>query len=577
MASSHAAWHDAARRGDCSALRALLRTHGASLAASRDGAGRTALHHLAALPSSAAAAEAAAAVCSAAGSGLEALLEAANGNGHTCLHRAALSGSRDVALALVAAGADPTARTAKERRSPLEVCRDAALRAELETAAAAARARKAPKALAPLVTARQSSGGCAAAPAAEHAAPRAAPSERAATAEAPAAEAPAAAAAAKAVQPPLPPPPLPPPEAEAWETRDGPLSADEAAAAWDRVAAPLAATGGFDRRLAARLIARNTQPPPPLRASLWAAAACATQLRESLLRRGVRLEQPQALSGGTEALCLEVTAGDTDAAAWLALALTCRLSPADAASVALHAARRRPDLCSALGARAKGGTVDYLLYTGVWSSAPANAALQAPLARWLGGGFAAAPDALPRAQLLRAWDAALLGSLAASELMARLAAARIAARADAAVAAAAAAPGDADARGAAVAALEQYNDDCADDGAFDALLAAARAMEWCEPPPPPPDAPMQQRPPPVRADTAALRGDESASLAAMVVAEAQAVADADADAVAVSAALAALRAEAAAAGAAEALPSSAGGSTQQLLQGLKLLKLTATA
>jgi hypothetical protein len=157
--ASQQAWHDAARRGDFDGLRRLLRAN-PSLALARDAAGRTALHHLAALPSSAGAAEACAALCSSAGANATSLLEAANDNGQSAMHRAVLSGSRDVALALLAAGADPHARTAKERRSPLEVCRDAALRDELEAAAAAARMRRSAAAQTPLAAARQASGAC---------------------------------------------------------------------------------------------------------------------------------------------------------------------------------------------------------------------------------------------------------------------------------------------------------------------------------------------------------------------------------------------------------------------------------
>ncbi len=164
---------------------------------------------------------------------------------------------------------------------------------------------------------------------------------------------------------------------------------------------------------------------------------------------------------GLVALCLEVTCADEEAAFWLCLALRARLAPADAAAVAVHAARRRPDLCCALGARGRGHTVDYLLYTGVWRSAPAMSALEAPLGRWLGSGFASTPDAMQTPQLLRAWDEALLGAAAPAETMARLAAARIAARADAAIAAASGAPAESDARGAAIAALlhQAANDD----------------------------------------------------------------------------------------------------------------------
>jgi hypothetical protein len=559
--ASQQAWHDAARRGDFDGLRRLLRAN-PSLALARDAAGRTALHHLAALPSSAGAAEACAALCSSAGANATSLLEAANDNGQSAMHRAVLSGSRDVALALLAAGADPHARTAKERRSPLEVCRDAALRDELEAAAAAARMRRSAAAQTPLAAARQASGGAAptfphAATVTHHAAPAEAP---------PAAPAPAAAddAVHHAVAPPPPPPPLDA-EQEAWETRDGPLSADEAAAAWDRAASALSADGMFDRALAARLVARNVPPPAPLRAPLWAAAAGVAPLRAALHRRGVRFATLAAggsaclrvatalaaLSGhhqgsmadhasvdGLVALCLEVTCADEEAAFWLCLALRARLAPADAAAVAVHAARRRPDLCCALGARGRGHTVDYLLYTGVWRSAPAMVALEAPLCRWLGSGFASMPDAMHTPQLLRAWDEALLGAAAPAETMARLAAARIAARADAAVAAAAGAPAESDARGAAIAKLVHHAEpDDDDDVAFDALLAAARAMQWAEPPPPPPDAPKQ---PPPRAEQGRAPASET---------EAEAYAALEVHAMAVSAPLAALRAEAAAAGA----------------------------
>lgn len=553
--ASQQAWHDAARRGDFEGLRRLLRAN-PSLALARDAAGRTALHHLAALPPSAGAAEACAALCSSAGANATALLEAANDNGHSAMHRAVLSGSRDVALALLAAGADPHARTAKERRSPLEVCRDAALRDELEAAAATAHMRRTAAAQTPLAASRQASGGSSVA-----SVPHATHHNTAAPAEAPPTA--AAPAAADAVHHPDA-PHLPPPEhgaaEEAWETHDGPLSADEAAAAWDRAAAALGADGVFDRQLAARLVARNVAPPPPLRAPLWAAAAGVAPLRAALHRRGVRFAalaagaSPKervaaalaALSGhqhgstsadvdGLVALCLEVTCADEEAAFWLCLALRARLAPADAAAVAVHAARRRPDLCCALGARGRGHTVDYLLYTGVWRSAPAMTALESLLGRWLGSGFASMPDAMLTPQLLRAWDEALLGAAAPAETMARLAAARIAARADAAVAAAAEAPAESDARGAAIAALvHQAGDD--DDVAFDALLAAARAMQWAEPPPPPPDAPKQ---PPPRAEPQGRASE----------AEAEARAALELHALAVSPALAALRAEAAAAGA----------------------------
>lgn len=130
-------WHAAARRGDAAELRRLAAVD-ETLVGSRDAAGRSVLHHLAALQAGTPAASAAVSdalpfLLSRGGLGD---LDAPNDAGLTALHRAVASDFWPFARALVEAGASPHARTARERRSPAEMARDDALRAELLALAA---------------------------------------------------------------------------------------------------------------------------------------------------------------------------------------------------------------------------------------------------------------------------------------------------------------------------------------------------------------------------------------------------------------------------------------------------------
>jgi hypothetical protein len=122
-------FHAAAKRADVAELSRLLRVD-PSLARSRDAGGRTALHHLAGADASRGGEELLAGL---------ALLRAHDASlddvnpksGLTPLHRAVMSGNSAFALALVEAGASVNVTSAKERRTPAELCRDGALRDEL--------------------------------------------------------------------------------------------------------------------------------------------------------------------------------------------------------------------------------------------------------------------------------------------------------------------------------------------------------------------------------------------------------------------------------------------------------------
>ena len=133
----------AAKRADAAELRRLLGME-AALARAHDAGGRSALHHLASGEAGGSDAAARALECLAALRAHDADLDDVNPKtGLTPLHRAVMSGNVAFALALADAGADADATSARERRSPLELCRDEAFRAELRARACGFKAARA--------------------------------------------------------------------------------------------------------------------------------------------------------------------------------------------------------------------------------------------------------------------------------------------------------------------------------------------------------------------------------------------------------------------------------------------------
>ena len=475
MASSTSTWHEAAKRGDFTELRRLLRVD-KSLVCARDAQGRTVLHCLAALELNTPERE------RQAGDMLTTLLtfpgldlDAANDAGHVPLHRACQSASR-FALCLVAAGANVEAHTARERRTPLELCRNAALRDELVAAAdtAGAAKRKAATLEAASVARRTSVNNSVTT--AEHAAPDTHREPTAASQHAQQA-APAAAQPSAEPQPDAAPQPasLPEPAAQAdaapgsdADSRRRRLEQtpiDEAAcAAWDRVATGLP---NLDLSEVTPLVWRHPVPPA-LRQGLWCAAVGATPevwgtlakthgISLAALQGGASPHDVQAIDAAVAdlvmrrllraaacvsgiflarsvplgTLALFVCSGDEHSALLLLLALLrlTRGAQLDADAVTLHIAKRRPDVVAALGPGGGGHSLDFLLTVShTWHVSPAREALVTTLRHWLDVGFVGTARL---EVLLRVWDVALLSnSQHPWELLACVASRAVAASAD---------------------------------------------------------------------------------------------------------------------------------------------------
>ena len=470
-------WHEAARRGDFTELRRLLRVD-RSLVCQRDAQGRTVLHCLAALELSTPERE------RQAGEMLTTLLtlpgldlDAANDAGHVPLHRACQSASR-FALCLVAAGANVEARTARERRTPLELCRNSALRDELLAAADAAGAAKRKAASQEAASfARRTSVNTSSATLDQAAhdtqrEPALASSQHGQQQGAPATQAQPQAEAPPDAAPSSRPHPEPEGQTDAAFSSDTdrrrrleqtPL--DEAAcAAWDRIAHGLP---HLDLGEVTPLVWRHSVPPS-LRQGLWCAAVGATPevwatlakthgISLAALQGGASPQDAQAIDAAATdlvmrrllraaacvsgaflprsvplcTLALFVCSGDEHASLLLLLALLrlTRGAVLDADAVALHIAKRRPDVVTALGPGGGGHTLDFLLTVSTtWHCSPAREALVATLTRWLDRGFVGTARL---EVLLRLWDVALLSnSQHPGELLACVAARAVASAAD---------------------------------------------------------------------------------------------------------------------------------------------------
>jgi hypothetical protein len=468
-------WHDAARRGDFTELRRLLKVD-KSLVCARDAQGRTVLHCLAALELNTPERERQAGdmlTTLLTFSGLD--LDAANDAGHVPLHRACQSASR-FALCLVAAGANVEARTARERRTPLELCRNAALRDELMAAAdtAGAAKRKAVTQEAASLARRTSVINNSSAPAAvEHADTHREHREQHAQQQGvPAVQQPSAEPQLGAAPLPASQPELsgqaeaaPGNDADSRRRRLEQTPIDEAAcAAWDRVANGLP---DLDLGDVTPLVWRHSVPPA-LRQGLWCAAVGATPevwatlaethgislaalqggaspddvqaidaaVTDLVMRRLLRAAAcvsgtflPRSVPLGT--LALFVCSGAEHSALLLLLALLrlTRGAQLDADAVALHIAKRRPDVVAALGPGGGGHSLDFMLTVShTWHASPAREALVATLRHWLDAGFVGTARL---EVLLRLWDVALLSnSQHPGELLACVAARAVAASAD---------------------------------------------------------------------------------------------------------------------------------------------------
>ena len=130
-------------------------------------------------------------------------------------------------------------------------------------------------------------------------------------------------------------------------------------------------------------------------------------------------------------LALFVCSGDEHSALLLLLALlrlTCG-AQLDADAVALHIAKRRPDVVAALGPGGGGHSLDFLLTVShTWHVSPAREALVATLRHWLDVAFVGTARL---EVLLRVWDVALLSnSQHPGELLACVASRAVAASAD---------------------------------------------------------------------------------------------------------------------------------------------------
>jgi hypothetical protein len=308
----------AAKRADAAELRRLLGVE-TSLARARDAGGRSALHHLA---SGEAGGDAAARSleCLAVLRAHDADLDAVNEKtGLTPLHRAVMSGNVAFALALVDAGADASATSARERRSPPELCRDESFRAELQSRAygvKTARVKAASASAATSSPAAHAAGVASALPRRSSGEERRPPAlSVAAFSEGGAATGAFSGATAPPPEPawfasppppspasPLPvsvcPPPTPSTADAADDARPGKLRrtlvVPEAAAAaaladaWWRVAGALPVAGGPAMERAPptlRLAFRGV--PPGARAAVWRAASGAAALQAALQAHGV--------------------------------------------------------------------------------------------------------------------------------------------------------------------------------------------------------------------------------------------------------------------------------------------------
>jgi ankyrin repeat protein len=468
---STSTWHDAAKRGDFVELRRLLRVD-KSLVSARDQQGRTVLHCLANLELRSPEDE------RQAGDMLTTLLtypeldlDAANDAGHVPLHRACQSASR-FALCLVAAGANLEARTARERRTPLELCRNSGLRELLIDAYTAVSKKKAaPVAAEAVPSARVSHTTAAHAPAAEPAGleRRASvcvePKQEQAVAEAGGAVNAVAGARDAPANAPLPDAQQPPPaeggsgDGQRRKLEQTPL--DEAAcAAWDRIASGLPS---LDFGETSALVWRHGVPPA-LRHRLWCASVGATPEVWTTLANTHGVSLTSLAMGATPAdgqaideavadldmrlllratacaagafhsrsvplgtLAMFVCAGDEHSAFLLLLAMLriTRRAAIDADAVALHISRRRPDVVAALGPGGGGHTLDFLTSVSkTWGVSPAREALVAGLCPILERGFV---KTARLESLLRLWDVALLSNTQhPQELLASVAAVGIA-------------------------------------------------------------------------------------------------------------------------------------------------------
>ena len=318
----------AAKRADAAELRRLLGME-PTLARARDAGGRQALHHLASGEAGGGDAAARALECLAALRAHDADLDDVNPNtGLTPLHRAVMSGNVAFALALADAGADADATSARERRSPLELCRDEAFRAELRARACGFKAARA-KASAP-PPAASASASASAGEAATHAPARRFSADggdrggdKAATSAAALSSAAEGGGAATAFSggaapppevgwlgaapppPPSPHSPLPvsvaaPPTPAAGDADDAPpgklrrtVVLPEAAAAtaladaWWRVVAALPSGGAPLERSPPTLRLAYRGVPPVARAAVWRAASGAAAAQAALASYGV--------------------------------------------------------------------------------------------------------------------------------------------------------------------------------------------------------------------------------------------------------------------------------------------------